>query len=330
VVEAQKSLSEDWFLWGLIAVALVVAAGYWALGFLGEEASGSPWVFEGVDPASITAIRSYRGSALQAEVLRKGKGWSARRPRRVMLSGSAVDRWLDNLIEPRVDRRFRQEGTADYGFDSSSRRVELQQGSTTHRLYLGGSPPVGSGLYVRYGEAGEGPLFLLASGEESQIYRTLNDVRRRELFTGQPGAVSLLELEAGGERVRYERSGGEAWTLHAAGGDTRSLDDTATRVLEEGLRSLMFLRAQTFYDTEPERALGTPRAELRVGSGDTPVRVVLGRREGSNRVVRRAGWVPVTVSQDPAGMFEELSGRPAAWPRAARAEGFSVPGSPGG
>lgn len=340
MVEAQKSLSEDWLLWGLLGLALLLAAGYYALGFLGGEPDGPRWVFQGVDPATVTALRTYRGDRLQVAVRRDDGSWTLTGPRSARLDASAVERWVDRLLDPGVKERFRTETPGRYGFESEARRVEIDQGDRTHRLYLGGRPPVGRGFYVRYGGSKTAPVFLLEEAAEEGIYHTLDDVRRRELFTRGAGSVVGLSLVSGRNRVDYERaSGREGWVLSAKG-ETTFLDDTGVRSVEEALGSLLHLRAETFHDTDPPAAMEPVEGTLGLDFGDTVVRVDVGGERDGGRTLRVRGRSPVTVDRDPVRLLKDLPRRPEGWPdplertapgglpRGARPP--SVPGSPGG
>ncbi len=338
-MEAQKSLSEDWLLWGLLGLALFLAGGYYALGFLGEGEAGPRWVFQGVDPSTVTALRSYRGDRPQVTLRRTSGGtWSVAGPRSVRLDQSAVRRWVRRLLDVKPRERFPASAEGRYGFDTEARRVEIDQDKRTHRLYLGGSPPVGTGFYVRYGEAGQGPIFLLPDSAEDQVYRTLDDVRRRELFAHGAESVSSLTLEARGEEVTYERGGRTGWAAGTAGG-TQPLDDTGVDALEEGLSSLLYLRAETFYDTEPPPTLHPRRGSITLGFQDTAARLVLGGQQEGKRVVKVDDRSPVTVDQDPVRSLGDLPFQPAGWPDpleqarpgplGRRGEGASARGLPG-
>ncbi len=313
-MEPEKSLKEDWFLWFLLGLALILVLGYWfLLETADERATGPNWLFADVPAQSIKTIRRYEGDQLKLEVSRSatGSGWTIQSPESITVDPEAVDRWVNRLIDPEVSRRFKSGPDSDYGFDRSDTRIQVVVNETKHDLYMGGESPTGDGFYLRYGSGREAPVFLMPQSIRSSLDLTLYEVRDKQLFDEKIGSVTGLELRTGEGRVLYRKEG-ENWILSEP--KEQKLNDTQSLTLEKSLSSLRELRADHFHDDEVPSEFTSEQGQLILRTGEQERILTIGGTREGRRLVRVNDEPVVAVSQDPVDLLKDSPEKPAGWP----------------
>lgn len=313
-MESQKSLKEDWFLWVLMGAALILVGGYYLVMPTGTPESSSPtWLFEGSRPSTINKISKYTEEDLRYRLVRSedGNSWEFEQPSDVEVDQAAAEQFVETILNPTIDRRFKANPEVDYGFESNNVRIKITQNGKEHMLYLGEKPPTGRGVYLRYGTAEDAPIFLLGQDEKGNFGRSLYDLRNKRLFDGNLEDVNRLTLSTDGDRVIYSRNESE-WDIVEPSKET--LNDTQASNFEGDLRTVMMVTAQTFYseaepDTYPPVRV---RAVFEYGNNDTTT-MNIGGKSGEERIVKINNRV-AGVTQDPLVTFKDLPFKPDGWP----------------
>ncbi|MFB6347357.1 MAG: DUF4340 domain-containing protein [bacterium] len=315
-MEAEKSLTEDWWLWGLTAVAVILGGAYYFYSGT-EKTNDVTWLFEGVKKQSIREIAYTKNGQTRLRVKRAGKSWKFVQPDGVRMGKSSVNEWLGNLLDPKLIDRFKGKKNRGYGFEQSNEVITIRQGEKKHTLYVGGDDPMGSGFYVRYGKQAKGPVFVMESQFRETLIPTVKDLRRKQLFSAKPSDLRSIQFATSSGSVKYSRAS-SGWRMKRNGGDSQVLSDTDGRALSNGLQSLFSLSASMFYDTAVPDGLTPYQARLKLEiKGKGPVTLKLGGTKEGKRLVKRDGWPGVTTRMDPAGMFQDLPELPEEWPSSA-------------
>ncbi|MFB6347110.1 MAG: DUF4340 domain-containing protein [bacterium] len=316
-MEPQKSLTEDWFLWFLLVLATGVVGGYYYFAFVQDtEKETGQWLFEGEDPASVRTLKRYDGETLGFSITQgPSQSWTINRPRGIHLDQSAVNNWLETLLSLDIKRRFSAQPGADYGIHSGSTRIQVIQEGKRRTLYIGGKNPTGTGFYVRYGDSKSAPVFLLPNRIREDFLPGLFELRDKRLMSGKLKNLRSVSFQTSGDSITFRRSG-KRWMI--ASGRRTTLDETSTRNLREDIRSLLSLKASTFYDTRS--GLKTVQGAIELHYGDTTSRVSIGQKMNGERSLTVEGRPVVGVTQDPVKQFEDLPVKPDGWPVVKKAE----------
>lgn len=316
-MEAQKSLSEDWLLWLLLGGALVLVIGYYFLGMPVQNKQSEPtWLFAGVDKSSIKTIRSFQGNELSFELRaqRKSDGsisYKLAGNSTVKISQDKINEWIDTVLNPTIDAQFKAKPNANYGFDSPVKKIEITQGGSLHTLFVGGDRYGGAGFYLRYGSSENAPIYVISNSHKGNIHKTLNDIRRQELFTKSVNDIKSITLSQKKSQITYTIKKSD-WEITEPG--TRVLNDTETRDLEDSIRQLLHMDAENFYDTSPSEM--TPLSasitvKYKNGKSDT---VRIGGEKNQSRLVQKTNWPVIEGSHDPIKLFEQIPVLPDNWP----------------
>jgi len=314
-VDPQKSLKEDGGLWGLVILAILLVGSYygWYHVFQGQDDSAT-WVFDGVKESRITEISLVEDNQPAWTVKREDQSWAIKTPAGVRIDSASVNRLIQSLLDLSPKMRVDAQPGEDYGTNSTGTYLNIKTSGGRHRLYFGTDRPTGGGKYLVYGAA-DRTVFVVPQQDYDALKQRLYDLRRKELFSTSVGAVESFTLSGTSETVTYRREN-NGWSVP---GET-TLNDTHVKSLKSDLRTFLFLTAEQFHDTRPER-LGTTTASITLGTGDETVELEIGRVRNDRRVVRREGWPVVSVKKDPVKIFRDLPNVPADWPDAVETDG---------
>jgi hypothetical protein len=312
-VDAQKSLTEDVGLWLLAGAAIIAVTGYygWYFTFQQGPSTAELWIFDGVEPGQVQKLALSKGNdgTMEWVLERSGGTWSLSKPSDVRLDPASAQRLVKSLVNLSPSLRFKGKPGETYGTQSNGAALVVSSGDREQRIFFGGSQPSGNGRYLVYGRDNR-TVFAVNQRDYDALRQSLFDLRQKTLFEHSPGDVRQLTVEANGEAISYTRNNGE-WSVNGT-----TIGDTGTEAVEDGLQTLMFMSADQFYDTQPEK-LGTPRGSIRLDLGDETVEVTLGESQKGRRMLRKEGWPVVATRQDPASVFRDLPRLPDGWPEPA-------------
>lgn len=307
-MEAQKSLKEDVGLWLLAGVALLVVVSYYGWQYqFSESTEGEPWVFDGVEKQRIERLSLKKNQETKWTVGLNNSVWELLTPAEVEIDPSGADRLVNSLINLTPSHRFRAREGETYGTDNNSSRLVVQFSNQNHLIHFGGSRPSGSGRYLVYETGDNRTVFVVEQQDFDALNQSLYDLRRKSLFNTSVSSVRELTFLVGDESVTYRRNDGQ-WSVNGT-----TLNDTASDSFRDDLRTFLFLSADQFYDTQPE-VLDQPRATVTVGLGNESISLEIGSPREGKRLVKKQGWPPVAVRQDPVAIFGNLPELPAPWP----------------
>lgn len=130
-----------------------------------------------------------------------------------------------------------------YGLDAPALRVRFQAGEQWSEILLGNKTPVGEAYYAKLPE--KPAVFLVPGASWAELNKTASDLRRRELFTFQPGDIVGMKVAwQDGTKVEVERDkDSKTWRAPAAA-DLRIKAAKVDNVLDQ----IQVLRAEGFLE----------------------------------------------------------------------------------
>lgn len=214
-----------------------------------------------------------------------------------------------------------EEDLEPFGLDAPRLTTTLEVDGDTHTLLVGDENPE-STVYAR--DASRAMVFTIDAALVDDLARDAETYRQKDLFDFRPFNATALAIERGGRTIRFEK--GPAETPDAGGADDEDgQDDQAPGPVEEEvwrqvepepgevertamdelLRVLSNLRAESFADSRAGTGLDAPAATVTVTFGDNQQeRIVLGRTDDAAHAAH--GEEPGAAVLDAATVDEAL------------------------
>ena len=219
--------------------------------------------------------------------------WRLQEPREVRADFSAVEGTVGRLstgqmrsvaTEGTPDTETEEDVLAEYGLSEPRLTANIRLGSATATLLVGDQAPDGTS-YAR--DASRSVVFTIDSSLVTDLERSANEYRDKDLFDFRPFNASWLEIEQSDTTVVFEKAGAEgeesepSWvrvSLQSGDIDRSQMDDL--------LAKLSNLRAESFIESRAERGLDETTVVATVGvrfnangteDGDEEERVTLWR-----------------------------------------------------
>jgi hypothetical protein len=303
----------------LILLAVVVALGVFILMWerhqpsSDERAELSDLVLPALDPDDISEVR-VEGGETTVRLVRSGEAWRLESPIKFAADPSRVNTLLTTLDNLAADRRLDLDEVqgSDYGLTEPAYRITLigPDGEETV-LAVGEETALGSNRAVQV--AGEDRIAIVSGWFVSDLDRTVDDWRSRDVVDVFADQVASLEVLRGGDTIRAVRVG-DQWRLLAP------LTDLADRDhVRNVISDLNALRIEEFIDGAVDLgAMGLDAPEVQVmlirTAGDEPVRLEFGATrtvDGATQVACRRGDFDVFWVNDVARI--RLTKAPVLW-----------------
>jgi hypothetical protein len=224
------------------------------------------------------------GEVQALEILPRGKPavrlvkegrWQIREPIPADVDEASLNGVLNALESLQRDRQLAEtpEDLKAFGLQEPALSLRFQLGEVWLELFIGDKNPVGDAYYAKTGD--RPVVFLMAQGNWSIFDKEAKDLRRRQLFTFDPPAVTAMEVSwQGGERFAVAKDGTGVW---------KAPQDPAREIkkskVDRVLDRIHWLRARDFLAESP--------ADMKAWGLDPPyVSVKLQLNEGQNATLR--------------------------------------------
>ncbi len=168
--------------------------------------------------------------------LEKKDGWHIIEPFQGQVDEASVEGYLESLTSLETERRITDSlsDIALYGLAEPALRIRFQaEGAAQWQdLLVGAKNPTGSGYYAKLDDRPE--VFLIGTGSWAVLDRGFDELRRRELFTFQPDAVSSVQLlwQGGASLLVDRKKDGSGW-MSPGYADVRIKNSKVENVLEQ-------------------------------------------------------------------------------------------------
>jgi hypothetical protein len=174
--------------------------------------------------------------------LAKEVHWQITEPVKADVDETSLTGMLNALETLQHDRQVAEnsEDLKVFGLQEPALTLRFKSSDTWHELLIGDQNPVGDAFYAKTG--GRPLVFLMARGNWSIFDKGAKDLRRRQLFTFEPQAVTAMEIAwKGGEHVTVTKDDKGVW---------RPLDQTDKVIkkskVDHVLDQIHWLRARDF------------------------------------------------------------------------------------
>ncbi len=251
----------------IVVVLLVVVGGYALIVGLGSKPIPPPTLLK-FDPKDVTAIDlKYPGREVLLKLDRDG-GWRIVKPIEAKADPATVKTLTDAIANCQLKETLeeRPADLAPFGLKDPRAvvTVTVKGKGTLPSIEIGKKTPVGYSAYARL--AGQPAVLLVADSFSSDVMKTANDFRDRELMNFKVDQVQQFAIDrAGGAELELARDGGK-WQIRKP---ARYHADPTT--VQEALGALADLHVADFIVDNPaglaEYGLDKPRFTITVYTG---------------------------------------------------------------
>lgn len=166
-----------------------------------------------LDQRSITRVELKKPGADPIVLSKDGTDWKITAPKNLNADPTVVSGMLSTLSSLNSERVIEDKATnlKQYGLDPASFQADVtEKNNKTQQLMIGDATPTGNAHYVEL--AGDPRVFTVPNYTESEIDRSLNDLRDKQLVTLSADKVSQLELSGKNGNIEFGRSKDE-WQI---------------------------------------------------------------------------------------------------------------------
>lgn len=291
----------------LVAAIILVVLGAWVFFF---ERGKAPEEGTAGTLASVLGLNKDRIWKLQIDrkgdplwlVREKERGrdvWKLQKPINAVADGEEATRLVGDLADTTVDRVLREDvkDLKPFGLDQPAWELTLSaDDGSTRTLLVGGKDPSGSNLYLKRKDAQE-VLVVSAYSVEGLQSKKADDLRDKTVIAFNKDDVQSFELTSGGQTIRIERAGADAWRI------TQPIRAKArTEKVNSILMTFQSLKGSKVVADNPKDlkpyGLDRPQAKVAVWvKGEKAPRVgLLGKKDSSGDVYAKSELNPAVVT----------------------------------
>jgi hypothetical protein len=214
---------------------------------------------------------------------KSGTEWRIVKPISARADFGVVEGIIERLRTLQMQEIVAPEGPAkpgNYGLDKPTGTITVGSGSSRATLLLGSTRDA----VINAKDASRPMIFTLAPTITMDVFKSLSDVRRGELFDARAFTATHIELRRGNEVVALDKSKGkddkEIWKK----ADGKEVDATKA---DDLLNRVLGLRASSF-DTAAPASLKTPQLAVTVRYDENKTETVTFARDGEDVVAARS------------------------------------------
>jgi Domain of unknown function (DUF4340) len=234
----------------------------------------------------------------KTSLVKSGSEWRLASPLSVRADFAAVEGALERLSSTQMQGIVDAEGKdlAKYGLTKPTGTIAVKTGSSSAMLTLGSTD--NALLFAK--DSSRPMVFTIAPVLKDDVIRTVNDLRRKDLFDGRGFTATRAELKRGAETIVLEKSKGkdnmDVWKSSGKDVDAAKVDDLLTKVTG--------LRAASFED-KPHPSLKTPALVVTVAFGENKQETVTFGRSDTDIFASRSDE-PGTAKVEGAGLDDVM------------------------
>lgn len=219
-----------------------------------------------IDEKSVELIR-LRNVNGGFELVREGGQWRLTLPRDLKADEDAVKRIIDVVSGGKIVKVVTSDmgRLSEFGLQTPRVSLLIGYGGTLDELFLADPTPTGADIYA-YGR-GKKAIFTVGKEVGKVFNAGLYELRKKEVFDFDPGAVERIRVSRKGDTLEFRRSP-DGWMINSpmkGRGSAKSVNDFLTGIASQ--------RAEEFYDDAiPDRNKYRDAIKLDLyGSGGAPV-----------------------------------------------------------
>jgi hypothetical protein len=243
-------------------------------------------------------VEMTKGSTV-LEFARSGNDWNIVRPIAARGDFGLIESVVERLSSGQMQGIVADEASdlRKYGLDKPTATIVVRTGSARATLTLGAT----ENALVYAKDAARPMIFTVAPTLETDLFKPVEDFRRRDLFDSRAFTATRLEIVRSGDTLAFEKTKkdeSEIWQrVGGAEIDTTAMDDLLGRVTA--------LRASSFEPTAPA-ALRSPALRVTIRFGEGKTETVAFGRSGDDVFASRSGE-PGAARVDAAAFDEAIA-----------------------
>ncbi len=228
-------------------------------------ASSSTPVIIKVNPASVTGIVIHQQGAAPVTLAKQSTGvWQITSPKQLPADQQTVKDMVSSLAPLSAVRVIETHATdlAEYGLAQPSAELDITENDhATQKLLFGDSTPTGDAAYAMI--AGDPRVFTTYVFNETDLDKTLDQLRDTRLITADPDKMSRIDLTQNGQTIEFGRNSSGNWEIQQPGpyrADSMAVDSVADAL--SGVH--MDLTGSGSQDADADFAGGKPVATIKI------------------------------------------------------------------
>jgi Domain of unknown function (DUF4340) len=238
---------------------------------------------------------------------RQGKAWLITEPRKLTADSSAVDGFLNSLVDASTDEVVDEHPASlkEFGLDPPEETIDITTDTkpSDFTLQLGSATPTNQGLYAKVG--GQERVITLASYMKGSLEKSLFDLRDKRIVTLTSGQIERIAVTSEKGSYTLVKNPEGVWDLMVPP------PVRADRFTVEGLADGLGSASMQSIVAENKKNLGSygfsnPTMTLHLsgpGGGQT---LVVGKKQGSQYYAMNTAVEPVfTVGSDFLSQFQK-------------------------
>lgn len=214
---------------------------------------------------------------------KSGTEWRIVKPIAARADFGVVEGIIERLRTLQMQEIVAPDGAAkpaNYGLDTPTGTITVGSGSSRATLLLGSTR---DGV-INAKDASRPMIFTLAPTITMDVFKSLGDVRRGEVFDARAFTATHIELRRGDDVVTLDKSKGTDDKAIWKKADGKEVDATKA---DDLMNRLLNLRASSF-DTAAPAALKTPQLTVTVRYDENKTETVTFARDGQDVVAARS------------------------------------------
>ena len=225
------------------------------------------------DRAQVDSLEMTRGSSRYSFRKRDGE-WDILQPIAARGDFGIIESAVERVASAQMQRIVESEASdlRKYGLDRPTATIVIGTGDQRSTLTLGRTEDA----VVFAKDASRPMVFAVAPTIESDLFKALEDYRRKDLFDSRSFTATRAEFAQGKETVVFEKSkneGGETWTMAGGTADSGTIEDLLGRITA--------LRA-TGFQAAAHPSLKSPALTVTIQFGEGKTETVSFGRAGEN------------------------------------------------
>lgn len=273
----------------LVLVILLVYANYYEVDEVMPPGMQKPREILKLAPDKIDAISWESNGKIQLKLTKKEGKFEIVEPGKFAVETAEIEGIIRHFTELKSELVVVENATdtASFALNENSPQVKIQAGNEIRELKLGAKSPVGGSFYLAV--AGDPAVYLVPGYIRGDFYKSIHDLRRRDIFTRSLDNVDRIELGSGAEKIVLNKRDAIEWYLD----EPVNLEADA-EVIAGMIQAFQNLRISRFVEDEPKKpedwgfASPSYRIALRNSSGEI-FAIETGEYAGTETYYRQEG-----------------------------------------
>lgn len=273
----------------LVLVILLVYANYYEVDEVMPPGMQKPREILKLAPDKIDAISWESNGKTQLKLTKNEGKFEIVEPGKFAVETAEIEGIIRHFTELKSELVVVENATdtASFALNENSPQVKIQAGNDIRALKLGAKSPVGGSYYLAV--VGDPAVYLVPGYIRGDFYKSIHDLRQREIFTRSLGNVDRIELGSGAEKIVLSKRDAIEWYI-----DEPVSIEADAEAIAGMIQVFQNLRISRFVEDEPQKpedwgfASPSYRIAIKNSSGET-FAIETGEYAGTETYFRQEG-----------------------------------------